>query len=136
MAPHPLDRDDEESGFDFSSIGSERVNRHEGLFKASVRGAVVAAVLVFVSSIVLNNIQFPSPAWNTAFWLTRLTILLLLVAFVGLLLSFQLDNLIRLRNRLANKNEVSPGEVPSRVESKSRSTNSLLFIFVPMGSAY
>ena len=129
MNTHPLDHeDDTDIDFDYSSVGNERVYRHEGLFKASVRGAVVAAILVFISSVVLINTQFPSPGWSTVFWVNRLTMLLLLMSFVGLLLSFQLQNLIRFRNRLAEPNRSRSGTFPDQAVTVLWPRNSLLFL--------
>lgn len=105
MNIHPLDREDEdtEPAFDHSSIGNGRVNRHERLFRFSVRAVVGAGILVLLSSVALTNIRYGTWEWNVASAANRATMLLLLLAFVGILASFQTNRLIRARNALAGR---------------------------------
>lgn len=97
---HPLDRDpdddDDEVGFDFSSPQSgEAASPDRTLLKLSVRGVVVLGVLVFLSSVAVNNLQFGSSGFQVAYFVSRVMMGLLLLSFVGVLLAYRLPSIRR-----------------------------------------
>jgi MFS family permease len=93
---HPLDRDDsdETEGFDFSSPQSGlTAGPEKRLLKLCVRAIIGFGVLVALSSVAVNNIKYGSAEYQIAFGINRLLMFLLLLAFAGVLLAYQLPNL-------------------------------------------